>query len=182
MNQSLKSFITFAMVLAILAVAYFGVYDQWNKLSESKAAFDTSKATNEKIKKTETQFNAFLEKFESSNSKAEVANRALPLGTPDIPNILDNFSRMVTDSGMRLVNINFSSVVRGENASVSPQSIDSIDVDLEIKGTYEAYQEYLISVQRSLRIIDVLSMNMTSVEGQSELNFSVKLRTYYQQQ
>jgi Tfp pilus assembly protein PilO len=180
MSQSTKSAVTFLMVLVILAVGYFGVYSQWSKLGDARAAFDQSKQQNELLKKTESEFRAFLTTYEANKSKAEVAERALPTGDANIPVMLDNFTRMVAESGMVLSSISFASTGVEQTTAPTPQSIQTFDVDINITGSYEAFKDFLLRTQRNMRLVDILTMNIGTVEGENRLNFTMKLRTYYQ--
>lgn len=186
MQKSSKSLVSILFIIIILAIGYFGTYSQWQKLGEARAGFDVSKQANDKLKKAQADSNAFISKYENNRAEAELANRALPMGHPDIPTILDSFSRLVADSGMGLGQMNIGEKQRGSATEAPvPNSVESLDVDMEVFGTYEAFNDLLLRVQRNLRLIDLVALNIGG--GQEEtttqsnnLTFSLKFRTYYQ--
>jgi Tfp pilus assembly protein PilO len=185
MQKSSKSLIALLVGVMILGAAYFA-YGQWQKLGDTRATFDVSKETNDKLKKAQADADSFLAKYESNRAQASVANRTLPLGNPDVPTLLDNFSRMVADSGLTMIQMNLiKESVNPEIDTATPGSIKSVDVELSVNGTYETFNDFLLRLQRNLRLSDLVSVNISEQEqdsgGTSGLTFVLKIRTYYQQ-
>lgn len=185
MQKSSKSLVALLFIIVILAAAYFGAYGQWQKLGETRAAFDVSKETNEKLKKAQADASSFLAQYENSKDEAALANRALPMGKPQVPILLDNFARMVAESGLALTQINIVEEDASAELGKVPNSIKPVDIDAQMTGTYEAFRDLLLRAQRNLRIMDLLSFNIgeTQQGGDSGQSFSytLKFRTYYQQ-
>jgi Tfp pilus assembly protein PilO len=185
MQKSSKSLIALLVGILILAAGYFA-YGQWQKLGETRAAFDMTKETNDKLKKAQADADAFLAKYESNRAQASIANRTLPLGNPDVPTLLDNFSRMVADSGLIMNQMNLiKESVNAEADTSTPGSIKSVDIDMQVDGSYETFNDFLLRLQRNLRLSDMVSLNVSEREedsgGNSGLTFAFKIRTYYQQ-
>lgn len=183
MGKSSKSLIAFVLGILILAVGYFGAYTQWIELGEVRAAFDISKTKNDGLVKARNDANAFLAKYENNRAEADKANRALPLGHPDVPGLLDNFSRMVNESGLTLDRLNITEKEAVEDQPDASSSIGTADIEVQVAGTYEAFNDFVLRTQRSLRLIDLISINVTENQesANQSFNFSLKFRTYYQQ-
>jgi Tfp pilus assembly protein PilO len=182
MDKSFKSLSVLILIAVILGLGYFGVYGQWGKLGDARAAFDISKKQNEELKQAREQLTTFLAEYERNKDKAALADRALPKGTPGIPYLLDLYSKVVVESGLNLTSLNITDSA-DDNTDAAPQSIQVLDLDFDVTGTYEAYKEFLLRVQRNLRISDIISMNVTGADGATDtgtLKFTLSLRTYYQ--
>jgi Tfp pilus assembly protein PilO len=175
---------TVLMAFVILAVGYYGVYGFWTKLSDARATFQVSKEKNEKLLQANAAVTAFLNQYNSNLTEAEKANRTLPFGDPDVPILLDYYSKMVTDSGLTLVQLGIEGRNQSEVAKQADHnSIQSVDVKLQASGSYEAFKDYLLRVRRSLRLTDVVSVNVSADEGGTDsrlLKYDLRIKTYYQ--
>jgi Tfp pilus assembly protein PilO len=182
MGKSTNSIVAIGMGILIMAVAYFGAYSQWTKLGEARSAFDVSKESNAKLKQAEADASAFLAKYENNLQEADLANRALPVGDARIPWLLHNFSQMVAESGLTLKEMNIVDTGSPE-VQPEPHSIQPVDMDVQMTGTYEAFNDYLLRVQRNLRIVDLISMTVgksQEVANDRAMLFTLKFRTYFQ--
>src|ERR1700752_2504094 len=100
MNKSFKSASSIILVITILAVGYFGVYGFWNSLSEARAAKAVSKAENDRLQKALADIQAFVSDYNGNLNQAVIAEKALPVGDPDVAELLDYYTKLVKDSGM----------------------------------------------------------------------------------
>ncbi|HYC79697.1 MAG TPA: type 4a pilus biogenesis protein PilO [Candidatus Binatia bacterium] len=183
MQKGSASIIVFLLVIVVLAAGYFGTYGQWTTLGQSQEALDVVKMENEQLLASKAEVTNFVRSMDAISSNAGLADRALPKGHPDIPTLFDYHSRTVVESGLALDLLN----IRDErNPELVPpaNSIQSLDIDVTVVGTYEAFNNYLLRLQRSLRISDVVSVRIgaeTTVGGAQTLKFDLTIRTYYQQ-
>jgi Tfp pilus assembly protein PilO len=184
MQKSSKSLVAILLGILILAVAYFGAYGQWQRLGEARAAFELSQKTNRDLKQAESDASSFLSKYENNLAEAALANRALPLGHPDVPGLLDNFSRMVRESGLTIQDINIFEEGNSTEEEPTPNSVQTVDLEVQVTGSYEAYNHLLLREQRNLRLFDLVSMTIgeTQQAGDAGRNFSfaLRFRAYYQ--
>lgn len=187
MQKSSKSLAAIVLGILILAGGYFGAYSQWQSLGEARAAFELSEQKNAELQKAQTDANAFIAKYENNREQAAKANRALPLGDADVPGILDNFSRMVAESGLNMTQINIVESGGSGDEAPAPSSIGTADIDVQMNGTYEAFNDLLLRTQRSLRLFDLVAINVgesqqdAASSAPQNFNFSLKFRTYFQQ-
>lgn len=184
MEKSGKSIVSFLLIIIILAIGYFGAYGQWQSLSEARAAQEVSKQENVRLKQVQADVNSFLSKYESNKEKVGEANRVLPLGDLDAPILLGNLSKLVSDSGLNLVTINLYEDVLRESQP-APNSIQSVDVELQMGGSYEAFKDFLLRLQNSRRLSDIVDLNISKDDQNrtgngNVLDFSLTLRVYYQ--
>lgn len=185
MPKNSKGAIALVTGLVILLVGYFGAYSQYTKLSEAKTAFNVSKAANEKLVRAESDAVAFMAKYDTNRSQTQIADKALPLGDADVAILLGNMSTILGESGMNVTQMNV--LDEGEVAvDENPGSIQSVDVDVQVSGSYEAFNNLLLRLQNNMRIMDLISMTVTLDEESSgsgtgsALKFTLRFRTYYQ--
>lgn len=66
-------------------------------------------------------------------------------------------------------------------SQVLPSVIGTTELNIEVVGTIEGFNQFLASLENSLRVIDVQSIDVSAVkERQGQLSFRVGLKTYYQ--
>lgn len=185
MNKATAGITPFILFLAFLALGYFGVYDQWNKLGEARVSYDAAKEETESLRQAQADVNRFLDEYNSTRDKAPIANRALPKGDSGVAILLDNFAKLAQESGMTLRQINIENNPDSSEAVVpSPNTLQPVDFDIQVNGSFEAFREFLIKTQTNLRITDILSVNVsedTGEEGSTGMKYSLRLRSYYQQ-
>lgn len=184
MNKSSKSIAVLILIILLLLIGYFGVYGQWTSLGEARSAYDVTKTENDRLKKAEADLNAFLSLYNQNQDEAEKANKVLPLGDSDLPNLLDMYSRISAESGLLLRTINFNDAAFDPQNPPPPQTIQSVNMNIELSGTYEAFKEFLLRVQRNLRLSDIVQINVgidqESGDSGRTLLFTLIIRTYYQ--
>jgi Tfp pilus assembly protein PilO len=184
MQKSTKSLFTFILIIAIFALGYFGVYGMWTNLSDAKTNFEITQTENDKLKQAQQDLTTFINDFQKNKELASKADRTLPVGDPDLPYLLDIFAKISQETSMNLVQMNFQQRQKKDPSEQDPpNTIQYIDVNTELTGSYEAFKEFLLRVQGSLRLIDLLDVAVTAAEGEADprlLNFSINFRTYYQ--
>jgi len=72
-----------------------------------------------------------------------------------------------------------------ESESVSYETIDeggykSLPVSVNLIGSFSALEYYLENLEKNLRIIDVISINISGSQSIGSLNFTVNLKVYFQ--
>lgn len=72
-----------------------------------------------------------------------------------------------------------------ENAGQSPvdsaeSGIQEVSINFSVSGSYASLQQFITSVQRNLRLIDITNVTFTGAD-KDEFLFSIKARAYYQQ-
>jgi Tfp pilus assembly protein PilO len=183
-TNSSKGATTILLVILILAAGYFGVYSFWNNLNSARANFDIVKTENDKLKKAQADMNAFIAKYNSNRAQAEMANRALPVGDPDVAILLDNFSKLTAESKISLLDFNVTEQGSSDESTV-PNGVQPVEVTAQMVGNYESFKDFLLRMQRNLRLMDIMSVEINLDEGANDggrtMRFTLRLRTYYQQ-
>ena len=104
--------------------------------------------------------------------------------TPDIPNLLAEIPALVLQHGMLLEDLSFA----GGNDAASVRSgqeqaaYKSMDMQLMVKGSYEAFKILLDAIEKELRVVDVQSVQFSipqDAEGSQPISFSISAKLYY---
>jgi Tfp pilus assembly protein PilO len=182
MNKSFKSLSGIILAVLILAVGYFGVWGFWSKLGEARAQYEVSEKEFKRLTKAHEDVRAFLSEYNSNLTEAERANKALPVGDADVAVLLDYYSKMVAASGLTMVDMGADTSYL--DAESVPQSIQNVDWNLQVAGSFEAFKDFLVRVRRGLRLTDVLAVDVVSNINDGApsltLEYQIRLRTYYQ--
>ena len=72
-----------------------------------------------------------------------------------------------------------------ESEGVSYETLDeggykSLPVSVNLIGSFKALEYYLENLEKNLRIIDVISINIGGSQSLGSLNFTVNLKVYFQ--
>ncbi|MBX4188040.1 MAG: type 4a pilus biogenesis protein PilO [Candidatus Doudnabacteria bacterium] len=185
MDKSSKSLAAFGLIIVILAVGYFGVFGQWTNWNNANAALDVSKNQNEALLQAQEDVKTFLAEFERNKQQAEVAKKVLPIGDSDTAYLLGLYEKLATESGMNLKKFIFTEQPASvqEEAALQPQTIQPLDFGMELLGSYESFKEFLVKVQRSMRLTDIVRVDVsidTENVNSNNLIFALTLRTYFQ--
>src|SRR3989338_4391338 len=85
---------------------------------------------------------------------------------------------MATQSGVHISNISFS-----ENELPPPNLPEvgnALGITLSVEGSYDQFRLFLSSLEKNIRLIDVVGMNLTQKPTGAEIGFEIKLQAYYQ--
>lgn len=187
MNKSLLSIVGLGLGLAALVVGYLYTYAQYQELGVANTELAVVEEENAKLKEAQAQVAAFLAQYNRSQSEAQKADRALPMGKPQVPELLGNFDEMARASGLNLsqFNIQESTARVTEETAPQPNSIQPLDFQAELSGTFESFKDLLLRTQNNLRLMDLVGL---SLDGNSEidgngtaLKFILRFRAYYQE-
>ncbi len=70
-------------------------------------------------------------------------------------------------------------VISGE-ASAAPGSIKEFSVGLNVSGSYESFKGFLRELEKNLRLTDIMEISFSSSARLDKLDFTMRLKTYYQ--
>lgn len=140
-----------------------------------------------------------IKDYEDNKEDIEKISYVLPSGK-EIPNLIIQFEALGAEGGMAIEQIAFSSVedqatskaktVRTETgeggdqqAGESVKDYKTIAVNLKMSGDYYAFKNFLLAVEKNIRLMDIEIINFTSLSSEDSqlFNFEVTLKTYYQQ-
>lgn len=110
--------------------------------------------------------------------KVMLIEQSLP-DEPSLPSLYEALSQTANQSGLALRSINsFVGVMPSEQSGELPLQFRTIEVIMEMEGTYEALKEFLADTRMLPRLINVKSLEFESPERGGIFKFTVSLQAY----
>ncbi len=185
----------FSLISLVAAGAIFFLYTQ--------PTYDQVKSSNSEISQYDEALNkaaelqqlkqTLLSKYNTFNpSDVERLQKLLPDHVDNVRLILD-IDSIAGRHGMAIQNVVVSSSQSSKTSqtaigtvSSSKQKYDSLTIKFTSQGTYDDFRGFLEDMQRSLRIVDLVSLTITRTsEGAAGAaagplyNYEVTMRTYW---
>ena len=195
----IKNLIFLFLILGFVAIViFFDIPAVREVLNLKKTLSEQTKILGDK-QEFLIKLEKLIKNYEDNKKDAEKINYALPLGK-EMPNLIVQFEALGAEGGMTIEQIEFSSVedqaiskakiVRTETGEgVAQQTGEStkdyktIAVNLKMSGDYYAFKNFLVAVEKNIRLMNIETINFTHLSswGSQLFNFEVSLKTYYQQ-
>ena len=175
-----------ALVVVILVLtlpAYQGMSQKKSDLKLEEERLEETKEINGKLKD-------LAEQYEAHRAEAEKIMMALP-SKEEIPNLLVSMEAISAENGMLLQSLGFSiqsdntgRLAAGEEGQIAPpgQQFKKLGLDMSLNGSYSSLKNFLASVEKNLRIIDIESIDFGASEGEGAsdiFEYSIQGVTYY---
>ena len=110
-----------------------------------------------------------LKKYQSQLSKID---SVLP-DDPQLPLLFDYLQKTASQSGLVLKGISVVSVAPGRPVT----EIKETSLSLVLSGSYSAFKNFLLTLEKSARLIETESISFASVEG-GQFNFNLRIKVY----
>ena len=167
------------LVMVAAAVTFWVLLPLWYS---TQAALELKKE-NENNLAQRKQLTANLERligqYNERASDLASFSRAIPVGQ-NIPELLINLEALASENGLIFSGVNF------KPKDLKAPNIKTLIMEIRVKGSYPAFQNYLKAVEKSLRLFDVISISFNGIApGQANVNlnnleFNLSVNTYYQ--
>lgn len=102
----------------------------------------------------------------------------LPAGSA-LSEFFIDVNTMAGQSGVNISHISFSE--NNPPPSHLPEVGNSLTVTLGVEGSYNQFLSFLGLLERNLRLIDIISINLTQNPKDDGIGFTIILRAYYQE-
>jgi len=106
-------------------------------------------------------------------------SKAIPVGQ-SVPELLISLEALASENGLIFSGVNF------KPKDLKAPGVKTLIMEIKVKGSYPAFQNYLKAMEKSLRLFDVTSISFNGVApGQINVNlnnleFNLSVNTYYQ--
>ncbi|HEX5429485.1 MAG TPA: type 4a pilus biogenesis protein PilO [Patescibacteria group bacterium] len=181
MSFSAKSITSLILVVGAVVLGYFVVLPRWNAYSAAKQVLATNQEHETQLEQSQTQLDAFLAEYKAHTADAQTLNQALPLSRPQIYDVLNSLDVLTAQSGLALGATGFQDTPQSDTLNAASDSIQPIDMTLSVSGDYNGFKNFISLLETNLRLIDVNSVSIHSGTAANVLDFTISLRTYYQQ-
>ena len=92
---------------------------------------------------------------------------------------LENLDFRAAKSIIHVSNISFS---ESEPPPANlPDVGNALTITLDVEGSYDQFRSFLASLEKNLRLIDVVGIDLGQGSEDAEIGFKVILRAYYQE-
>lgn len=170
-----------AYIVLTVSIGYAFIYPSladMNALSAQKQKYEDSL---EKVSNIEAKKNELLDQFNAiSESDKENIETILPDSfdfvrlISQIDNVAAKYGIYITNASSKEINSGGTSI---ENAE-APKPYSSAVVALSFLASYERFNDFLADLEKSLRILDIRSINLESQE-KGLYKFDVEFETYW---
>ncbi|MDP2638855.1 MAG: type 4a pilus biogenesis protein PilO [Candidatus Azambacteria bacterium] len=180
MSNLFKYFI-FPIILFIIvsALAYWVLLPLWNDTQIALELRRESKANLVQRKELTANLENLVNQYNKRIGDVNSAGQAIPVGE-NIPDLLIMLEALASENGLILVNVDFKTKEPG-----SP-GIKILTMEVQVTGSYSAFQNYLKAAEKSLRLFDVMKVSFNGISpgatqaNANELKFNLSIDTYYQ--
>jgi len=179
MNFKILTIATVILLVAVIVVAYLVVTPQWNKYSLNKTLLAAAQAQNSEAKRAQADLDSFIKSFKEHQSEVSRVSSALPIKSPELPNLLSIIQDAAKTNGVVLSSfvINDSDP---QNEKASPDnSIQSTSIRISANSSFSAFKNLVLHLENSLRIMDLGHINLKA-DDNGILLFQISFQTYYQ--
>ncbi|MEX2043517.1 MAG: type 4a pilus biogenesis protein PilO [Patescibacteria group bacterium] len=155
-----------ALLLGILILAFL-VRPAWARLQELGREIPVEQQKRDLAKQDLENLGSAKTFFDERADDVETVNAALPI-EPQVPSILLILEELAVDSGVQLDG--FTPQQLGAQGGLTeqqarPTGVDTLEITANFSGRYPQLINFLYSLERSLRIVDVKVINVNAVRG-----------------
>ena len=158
-------------------------YDKVKDLQTEFASFDEARQKTAEIREFRKQINQKYQTITQANFQR--LEKVLPSHIDNIQLILD-INRIADNNGMTIRDIRINKRQGAEGAgreSIQTESegtYDTVEFSFSVVSTYSNFKTFLDSLASSLRVIDVTTVSISRIQGESEFyRYDVGIKTYW---
>lgn len=176
------SLVALILILGCIVGGYMIMTNFWPAYNDTKALQSQAEAESARLNKSLSSVQTFLNTYRDEEKNAARLNLALPNGNADMANFVSSLPQLASASGIVLTNFQVSDTEDDEDQLM--YGIVSVDLSLSLAGTYLSFKDFMLRLEKHLRIVDVSNVSLSSGSntGSASLSllYQVRLKTYYQ--
>lgn len=167
--------ITIGIITSII-LAVFLFLPEYQKLDDLQDQLLEKRIELENQNKYTSQLLATERNFEENQELVNKINSALPIG-PDIPSLLNFLQEVSLETGMSLEGVSWQKLPSSREEKKGP--LEEYSLNLELSGSYFAFKNFLFSLEKSSRLINVIESKFSVPEEENEsIFFNIVLKVY----
>lgn len=184
----IKSIISLVCLGGAVALFFFytkPTYDGLQTIQSRTAEYDLAL---DKAAELQRLKQSLLSRYNSFNpSDIERLHKLLPDHVDNVRLVLD-LDTLASRHGLALQNVVITSAAKAdpraaalETIGPATQSHDSLTLRFATTGTYEKFVTFLADIERSLRVVDIVELKMSSAQstGEPQFRYDIVLRTFW---
>jgi len=167
------------LFIAAAAIIFWVLLPLWHS---TQAALELKKGNENNLaqrKQLAANLERLIGQYNERASDLASFSKAIPVGQ-NIPELLINLEALASENGLIFSGVNF------KPEDLKAPGIKTLIMEIKVKGSYPAFQNYLKGMEKSLRLFDVTSISFNGIApGQVNVNlnnleFNLLVNTYYQ--
>lgn len=136
-----------------------------------------------------------INQYKNLSNVNQMISLTLPK-TDELFNVVAQLEKISSESGILIQNITIKPPLQSATSTAASasaggskesliSSVQSINVDLSMVGTYESFKTWINAIETNIRLMDITSINFTGMVASEKtstniFNFRVNLNFYYQ--
>lgn len=170
MSRPIIIAICFCLILVL------GVGFLWPKYQDLNIL---QKKVEEKRAELQSKEEYFLNLSNTSEELKKYENQLLKIDSalppdPSIPALLDFLQKKISQSGLVLDETNLVSIIPFEDLP----GIQETHLDLQVLGSYPSFKNFLLTLEKSARLIEVEEIVFSSPEKEAPSSFNLRIKVY----
>lgn len=181
MNLNIFKYFILPVILFIIspAVIFWILLPIYNDI---KLTIDLKKQNENNLSdrlKLTSNLESLVNQYNQRLTDIDSFSRAIPEGQ-NIPGILVNLEALASENGLVFNGVDFTP------KDLKAPGVKTLIMVVRVKGSYPAFKNYLIAMEKSLRIFDVMSLSFSGVSrgassaNVNNLDFTLVIYTYFQ--
>ena len=167
------------LFIAAVVIIFWVLLPLWHS---TQAALELKKGNENNLaqrKQLAANLERLIGQYNERASDLTSFSKAIPVGQ-NIPELLINLEALASENGLIFSGVNF------KPEDLKAPGIKTLIMEIKVKGSYPAFQNYLKGMEKSLRLFDVTSISFNGIApGQVNVNlnnleFNLSVNTYYQ--
>lgn len=177
----MRGIISITLILAAIGIFIFytnGVYQNTQVLSAQTSDYGNALNESKNLMSQRDSLNNQYDQIQQTD--LDRIQKMLPDSVDNVRLIID-INGIANKFGLTIKNLQVGS---GDGGTLGPNNnpYGSISLSFTVSSSYSAFQEFLQSLEQSLRLVDITSVTFTSTDKSNIYDFNVTLQTYWLKQ
>lgn len=191
------------LIISFLLLALM-IWPKYNSYKAKNKSLTDAQTENQRLVDEKASVIAAISDMENNNEDITKAKLAIP-STQDEPDVYALIETLAQSANLKLGALQISEPITPvaqstaipgapavdgavvpvagaptSSAPTLPAVIGVTQLNIEVLGTVDSFNQFLSAVENNLRIIDVQSIDVSKVPDRDQLSFRLLLKTYYQ--
>lgn len=185
-ERALSFLISFTLLIGAVLVYSLLVVPSYRNIQILRNEAASKSLELENLETALEKLDSLLRDFQSLSSARETMKLTLP-NDPNIAQVVNTISGLATINNLDISRVGTTlAPVQTLNTNNAARNIGAVSVRFGVTGQYKKFTSFLESIERNVRLMDVVSIGINSksdgtlIEKRGDLDFDVTLQTYYQ--
>lgn len=183
----MKNVFAILLILAAIGIFFGYIKPMMGTVSEQKKELAVQEETLKQAEELEAKIKSLQEKIDRLDPSSMARLEKLVPDTLRDVELLNDVNTIVSRANLKMRNIKIEQSSSAQAADrggaksevSSSEFYDSVDLTFDVTASYGGFLGLISSIERSLRIFDIVNISFTPTEAGDAYNFKVVLRSYW---